>query len=98
MKSVMYLSKGWAWALAFSMNLVSFSASAIEQEIKLESVVMGTDGQMRARVNGTYLTRQQVNEGVKVIDIDYQRVVVEYQGQKIYLAPGERWSSVSQAR
>lgn len=97
MKNVMCLSKGWVWAFVFSLGLMPLSALAVEKEIQLESVVMGTDGQMRARINGAYLTRQQVKEGVKVVDIDYQRVLVEYQGQIIKLTPGERWSSASQA-
>jgi hypothetical protein len=56
-------------------------------KIQVESVVMGTDGQMRVRINGQYLTRHSEKDGVKVIDMDYQTVKVEIRGQQMILKP-----------
>ncbi|WP_052501481.1 hypothetical protein [Thiomicrospira microaerophila] len=55
--------------------------------VQVESVVMGTDGQMRVRINGQYLTRHSEKDGVKVIDMDYQTVKVEVRGQQMILKP-----------
>ncbi len=81
-------------AILFGFTLC-FSAAQAQTPpltIKLESVVMGTDGQMRARINGEYLTRQSVKDGIKVLDINYQQVKLEFQVRQISLSPGQIWS------
>ncbi|MFA6698759.1 MAG: hypothetical protein WCS28_01205 [Thiomicrospira sp.] len=66
-------------------SLGSAKASA-EGGVYVASVVMGTDGQMRAKVNGAYLTRQQQKDGFVVLDMDYERVLLEYQGEQVCLS------------
>jgi hypothetical protein len=83
----------YVFAVAWFFMLPLWPAKAEEvASVSVSSVVMGTDGQMRARVNGSYLTRQQQKDGFRVLDMDYQRVVMDYKGQRIVLKPGERWS------
>lgn len=76
----------------FTLLSSAFQAQTSQATIKLESVVMGTDGQMRARINGEYLTRQSVKDGIKVLDINYQQVKLEFQGRQINLSPGQIWT------
>lgn len=79
------------WFLALSL----FSIGAIAQpsepleplQIQVQSVVMGTDGQMRVRINGQYLTRHSEKDGIKVLDMDYETVKVEARGQVFWLKP-----------
>lgn len=77
--------------LGLSGTLTSVQAQNNATSIKLESIVMGTDGQMRARINGEYLTRQGIKDGIKVLDMDYRQVKLEYKGREIHLSPGEVW-------
>jgi hypothetical protein len=55
--------------------------------IQIESVVMGTDGQMRVRVNGQYLTRHSERDGIRVLDMNYDQVQVQAQGQVFWMKP-----------
>ncbi|UQB43198.1 hypothetical protein JX580_04785 [Thiomicrospira microaerophila] len=83
MKSYILLSA--MLALTFSTNLKAQESSPLV--IQVESVVMGTDGQMRVRINGQYLTRHSEKDGVRVIDMDYHHVKVEARGQQMTLKP-----------
>lgn len=80
-----YLMLGFVALLP--MGLFAAEQSQTPLVIKVESVVMGTDGQMRVRINGQFLTRHSEKDGVKVIDMDYQQVKVEVQGQSMTLKP-----------
>lgn len=84
MKSYILLSA--ILALTFTTNLKAQESSS-PLVIQVESVVMGTDGQMRVRINGQYLTRHSEKDGVRVIDMDYQHVKVEARGQQMTLKP-----------
>lgn len=86
--------KSWLMAvicLSFSIHTVQLQASESQSPsplvIQVESVVMGTDGQMRVRINGQYLTRQSEKDGIKVLDMDYDHVKVKAQGQILELKP-----------
>ncbi|AHF01717.1 hypothetical protein THIAE_08065 [Thiomicrospira aerophila AL3] len=63
------------------------SAATTPLVIQIESVVMGTDGQMRVRVNGQYLTRHSERDGIRVLDMNYDQVQVQAQGQTFWLKP-----------
>lgn len=81
--------KGALLAVLISMlSIGSVWANEPVSEIYVESVVMGTDGQMRARINGEYLTRQSDKQGIKVLDMDYKSVTVRYQGKIYTIQPG----------
>lgn len=82
--AVLVSALGWGTSLASDTT-----------EIYVESVVMGTDGQMRTRINGEYLTRQGEKQGIRVIDINYQWVTVEFSGQLYKIKPGVTESLVS---
>jgi hypothetical protein len=82
----------WVGLLGFTafFSLPPLSAAQPDPnplKIQVESVVMGTDGQMRVRINGQYLTRHSEKDGVKVVDMDYQQVKVEVMGQQMTLKP-----------
>jgi len=81
-------------AVLFVLNGTSatVSASDLKKEplvIQIESVVMGTDGQMRVKVNGQFLTRHSERDGIRVLDMDYHQVKVLAQGQTLLLAPNQ---------
>lgn len=65
--------------------------AAERKTIQVGSVVMGTDGQMRVRINGRFLTRHSEKDGIKVLDMDYQQVKLEFEGREIMLSPGQDW-------
>jgi hypothetical protein len=71
----------------FSLSVIAAEPDLSPLKIQVESVVLGTDGQMRVRINGQYLTRHSEKDGVKVIDMDYQQVKVEVMGQAMTLKP-----------
>lgn len=61
--------------------------AAEPKTIQIESVVMGTDGQMRVRINGQFLTRQSEKDGIKVLDMDYKTVRLKVGEQVLWLTP-----------
>lgn len=65
--------------------------AAEHKTIQVGSVVMGTDGQMRVRINGQFLTRHSEKDSIKVLDMDYQQVKLEFEGREILLKPGQNW-------
>ena len=69
------------------LSVSDASTVTIPLVIQIESVVMGTDGQMRVRVNGQYLTRHSEREGIRVLDMNYDQVQVQAQGQTFWLKP-----------
>ncbi|SFR61072.1 hypothetical protein [Thiomicrospira sp. ALE5] len=90
----------WAGSVTVAVIAVSLSLSSmagfakqldVEMSqplvIQIESVVMGTDGQMRVRVNGQYLTRHSERDGIRVLDMDYDQVQVQAKGQTFWLKP-----------
>jgi hypothetical protein len=82
--------KKWiaGWMLGgLGMVLAPFVNAEQVAKIQVESIVMGTDGQMRVRINGQYLTRQSEKDGVKVLDMDYSKVVLLVKGQHIEMKP-----------
>ena len=78
--------------LALTLGLGLSSAQASEAKtIEVGSVLMGTDGQMRVRINGQFLTRQSEKDGIKVLDMDYRQVKLEFEGRELILSPGQTW-------
>ena len=78
--------------LMLSLGWVNVQASELK-EIEVGSVVMGTDGQMRVRINGQFLTRQSEKDGIKVLDMDYRQVKLEFEGRELILSPGQNWKN-----
>lgn len=75
-------------SLTALLSLSTIHASE-PKTIHVESVVMGTDGQMRVRINGQFLTRQSEKDGIKVLDMTYETVKVEVGGQVLWLKPNQ---------
>jgi hypothetical protein len=84
--------QGLLSVIALPLFMTNVSASQVEIAdstlvdskplvIQVESVVMGTDGQMRVRVNGQYLTRHSERDGIRILDINYEEVQVTAKGQ-----------------
>ncbi|MBE0494159.1 MAG: hypothetical protein IBX48_07435 [Thiomicrospira sp.] len=74
-------------ALTLGLSWTNIQAAEPTKTIQIESVVMGTDGQMRVRINGQFLTRHSEKDGIKVLDMDYKRVQIQVGEQVLWLTP-----------